>query len=108
MSAAEIMILLIVGIVVVGPQKLPPMLRTAGKWVAKLRRMSTDLRAQSGIDRIIREEGLEKEIRELRALRESLSKSSVINQLMEVGNATNAALRPPPPRPAVTSGSTAR
>ena len=64
MSAAELMILLIVGIVVVGPKRLPEMMRKAGQYVAKLRRLSTDLRNQSGIDRILREEGLEKEIRE--------------------------------------------
>ena len=52
MSAGEITILLIVGIVVVGPQKLPGMMRTAGQWVTRLRRMSSDLRSQSGIDRI--------------------------------------------------------
>jgi len=56
MSAAEMITLLIVGIVVVGPKKLPTMMRTAGQWVSKMRRMSSDLRSQSGIDRIIREE----------------------------------------------------
>lgn len=68
MSLGEIMVLLIVGIVVVGPKNLPSMMRTAGQWVTKLRRMSTDLRSQSGIDDLIRHEGLEKEIAELRGL----------------------------------------
>ncbi|NUP09047.1 MAG: hypothetical protein HOW73_23600 [Polyangiaceae bacterium] len=86
MSAAEMMILLIVGIVVVGPKRLPEMMRKAGQYVAKLRRLSTDLRAQSGIDRILREEGLEKEIRELRALRESLSKHALFDSLVNAAN----------------------
>lgn len=86
MSVAEVMILLIVGIVVVGPKRLPEMMRKAGKWVTKLRRLSTDLRAQSGIDRILREEGLEKEIRELRALRESLSKHALFDSLVSAAN----------------------
>ena len=68
MSLGEIMVLLIVGIVVVGPKNLPSMMRTAGQWISKLRRMSTDLRSQSGIDDLIRHEGLEKEIAELRSL----------------------------------------
>jgi len=62
MSLGEIVVLLIVGIVVIGPKNLPSMMRTAGQWVTKLRRMSTDLRSQSGIDDLIRHEGLEKEI----------------------------------------------
>lgn len=86
MSAAEVMILLIVGVVVVGPKRLPEMMRKAGQYVAKLRRLSTDLRAQSGIDRILREEGLEKEIRELRALRESLSKHALFDSLVAAAN----------------------
>jgi sec-independent protein translocase protein TatB len=86
MSAGEIGIILIVGLVVVGPKKLPEMMRSLGKWVAKLRRLSTTLRDQSGIDRILREEGLDKEIRELRALRESLSKSAVLESLMQAAN----------------------
>src|SRR4051812_39228363 len=54
------------------------MMRTAGQWVAKLRRLSTDLRAQSGIDDLIRQEGLENEIQELR----SLWRINVIDTLM--------------------------
>jgi sec-independent protein translocase protein TatB len=77
-SFGEIMVLLVVGIVVVGPRKLPAMMRTMGQWVAKLRRMSTDLRAQSGIDDLIRQEGIEREIRELR----SLSRMNVIETLV--------------------------
>ena len=98
MSAGEITILLIVGIVVVGPQKLPGMMRTAGQWVTRLRRMSSDLRSQSGIDRIIREEGLEKEIRELRSLRESLSKQAMLDSLVDAVN--NPPPLRPPPKPA--------
>lgn len=78
MSLGEIMVLLIVGIVVVGPKNLPSMMRTAGQWVSKLRRMSTDLRSQSGIDDLIRHEGLEKEIAELR----SLARMNVVDTLI--------------------------
>jgi len=86
MDVPEIMILLIVGIVVVGPKRLPEMMRKAGQYVTKLRRLSSDLRSQSGIDRILREEGLEKEIRELRSLRESLSKHALFDSLVAAAN----------------------
>lgn len=78
MSLGEITVLLIVGIVVIGPKNLPAMMRTAGQWVSKLRRMSTDLRSQSGIDDLIRHEGLEKEIAELR----SLARMNVVDSLI--------------------------
>jgi sec-independent protein translocase protein TatB len=97
MSAGEIGIILIVGLVIVGPKKLPEMMRSLGKWIAKLRKLSTTLRDQSGIDRILKEEGLDKEIRELRALRESLSKSAVLESLMQAANKPASS----PVRPAV-------
>lgn len=78
LSFGEIVVLVIVGIVVLGPRRLPEMMRTAGKWVSKLRRLSSDLRAQSGIDDLIKQEGLENEIQELR----SLSRINVIDTLI--------------------------
>ncbi|MEJ7732601.1 MAG: Sec-independent protein translocase protein TatB [Polyangiaceae bacterium] len=91
----EMVLILIVGIVVVGPRQLPTLMRTAGKWVAKLRRMSTDLRSQSGIDDLIRQEGLEKEIQELRAL----SRVNVIDTLVSTATGATAARPRPAPRP---------
>ncbi|XXT24306.1 Sec-independent protein translocase protein TatB [Sorangium sp. So ce429] len=104
-SFGEIVVLIIVGIIVVGPRRLPSMMRTAGGWVTKLRRMTTELRTQSGIDDLIRQEGLEREIRELR----SLSRVNVIETLvtpvrdaMSVGAVISATprVRPPEPEPA--------
>ncbi len=95
MSMGEILILLVVGIVVVGPKNLPSMMRTAGQWISKVRRMSTDLRSQSGIDELIRQEGLEREIQEIR----SLSRVNVIDTFISpvVAQATGAVARRPAP-----------
>lgn len=68
LSFGEVVLLAIVAIVVVGPRNLPSMMRTAGQWVSRIRRMSTDLRAQSGIDQLMRDEGIDRSIREIRAL----------------------------------------
>jgi sec-independent protein translocase protein TatB len=35
------------------------MLRTMGLWVQKLRKLTTEVRAQTGIDEILREEGID-------------------------------------------------
>ena len=78
LSFMEIVVLLLVAVVVIGPRELPAMLRTAGRWVTKLRRMAFDMREQSGIDDILRNEGLEKDIQQLRAL---LRKGTVLDAL---------------------------
>jgi len=91
----EILILIIVGIVVVGPRKLPTLMRSTGQWISKLRRMSTELRAQSGIDDLIRQEGLEREIQEIR----SLSRVNIVDTLMAPAIGATA-VQAPTPKPA--------
>lgn len=66
-SLGEILMIGIVVLVAVGPQKLPGMLRTLGQWIRKLKRMTYDVRAQSGIDEILRAEGLQDDLSELRS-----------------------------------------
>jgi sec-independent protein translocase protein TatB len=67
-SFTEMLVIAIVALVVVGPQKLPKMLRSAGEWMAKLRRITTEVRAQTGIDDILRAEGLSGGLNELRSI----------------------------------------
>lgn len=67
-SFSELLLVLIVALVVVGPQKLPRMLGTLGTWIGKLRQLSTDMRRQTGIDEILREEGFTGGIAELRGI----------------------------------------
>lgn len=66
-SFSEILVIAVITLVVVGPQKLPGMLRNVGQWIAQLRRLTTEVRAQTGIDEVLREEGIDG-VRELRAL----------------------------------------
>jgi len=56
-GADELLLTAVVAVVVIGPKDLPRALRTVGKWVAKMRRMSNAFR--SGIDNVIREAELE-------------------------------------------------
>jgi sec-independent protein translocase protein TatB len=67
-SFTEMLVIGLVALVVVGPQKLPKMLRSLGEWIAKLRRITTEVRAQTGIDDILRAEGLTGGLNELRTL----------------------------------------
>jgi sec-independent protein translocase protein TatB len=67
-SFSELVVVVVVALVVIGPKDLPKMLRRLGKWAGKLRRMASDLRAQSGIDEALRAEGLSDDIAEIRKL----------------------------------------
>lgn len=66
-SFLEIAVIGLIALIVVGPQKLPGMMRTIGEWMGKLRRLTSDMRAQTGIDDILREEGIDG-VAELRTL----------------------------------------
>ncbi len=68
MSFGEVVVLALVAIVVVGPRNLPGLMREAGRWIGKLRRMANDLRTDSGIDDILEIEGLRSELQTFRRL----------------------------------------
>jgi len=67
-SVTEIAAIVLVALIVVGPHKLPRMLRSLGEFIRKLRLFTTQMRAQTGIDEILREEGFEGGVAELRSL----------------------------------------
>lgn len=64
----EMLLTVIIAIIVIGPKELPRALRTAGRWIAKVRRVSGHFR--TGIETMIREaelEEMEKQWREQNA-----------------------------------------
>ncbi len=67
-SLSELIVVIVVALVVIGPKDLPKMLRKLGQYAGKLRRMASELRAQSGIDEALRTEGLADDINEIRKL----------------------------------------
>ena len=67
-SFPEFIVLGTVALLVLGPDKLPGMLRTMGQWVAKVRRLTTEVRYQSGIDEVLRAEGFDGGLNELRSM----------------------------------------
>jgi sec-independent protein translocase protein TatB len=68
LSFGELIVIVIVALVVFGPEELPKMLRKAGQFAGKMRRMALDLRVKSGIDDVLHAEGIADDLRELRAL----------------------------------------
>jgi sec-independent protein translocase protein TatB len=68
LSFGELVVLLLVCVVVLGPKELPRYLRKAGQLAGQLRRLAYDMRAKSGIDEILRTEGIGADIAEIRRL----------------------------------------
>jgi len=52
-GATELLLIVVVAVIVIGPKDLPLALRTAGKWIGKVRRLSNHFRA--GLDAMVRE-----------------------------------------------------
>lgn len=67
-SFSEVVLIGVVTLIAVGPKRLPGLLRDLAKWIRKLRKMTTDVRQQTGIDDLLRAEGLHGGLNELRGL----------------------------------------
>lgn len=67
-SFTELAVVAVIALIVVGPQKLPGMLRTVGDFIRKMRRLTTEVRQQTGIDDILRQEGIQGGLTELRGM----------------------------------------
>jgi sec-independent protein translocase protein TatB len=68
LSFGELCVLLIVAMVVLGPKELPKYLRKAGQLAGRLRRLAYEMREKSGIDEVLRTEGIDRDIAEIRQL----------------------------------------
>lgn len=56
-GATELLMVVVVAVLVIGPKDMPMALRTAGRWIGKMRRISGHFR--SGLDTMIREAEME-------------------------------------------------
>ena len=91
-SFTEFVVILLVGLIVLGPQKLPGMFRSIGEWISRIRKITTEVRANSGIDEILRTEGLHGGLSELRGIIRSEHRTAVA--LDQVGTAAASDLSP--------------
>jgi Tat protein translocase TatB subunit len=77
-QGAEIIIILLVALIVFGPERLPDLARKVGGWAAEVRKAARDLQT-----------GLEAEVEEVKRLREELGVSA-----REVGKALDDITKP--------------
>ncbi|MEK1930678.1 MAG: Sec-independent protein translocase protein TatB [Pararhizobium sp.] len=102
----ELVVIAIVLIIVVGPKDLPPMLRTFGKMMTKMRGMANDFRQQ--FDEALKEADLDdvrKTLSDAQKLNPAHSLREAMNPLRQMGNeikadlqkATTVETKPPEP-----------
>ena len=102
-GASELLLTVIVAILVIGPKDMPMALRTAGRWIGKVRRVSGHFR--SGIESMIREAELEDMEKKWREQNEAIMKAA---PAVEPASAEAALLAPPADEtPKPRSGDTA-
>ncbi len=104
-GASELLLIVVLAIVVIGPKDLPMALRTAGRWIGRIRRVSGHFRA--GIETMIREAELEEMEKKWREQNEAIMKANPMSASAEAAlvgqdpGTTPAAAEPPaPPAPA--------
>lgn len=56
-GALELLVIVIVAVLVIGPKDMPTAMRTAGRWIGQVRKVSAHFR--TGIDAMVREAELE-------------------------------------------------
>lgn len=81
---SELALLFVVALIVVGPERLPGLARTVGRWVAKARRMVTDVKGE--IEREIQVEEVKQAMRQQQGIAE-------IKQLAERVKSINSEVR---------------
>jgi sec-independent protein translocase protein TatB len=85
----EYLVIAAVALIVVGPERLPGMLRQLGKWVAKMRGMANEFR--SSFDEMARQSELDDLRKEVEALR--TGQGAVGQGMVRLGDEANAAFK---------------
>jgi sec-independent protein translocase protein TatB len=101
-GATELLLIVVVAVIVIGPKDLPLAMRTAGKWIGKMRRLSNHFRA--GLDTMVREAEMEEMEKKWREQNERIMREHPADAPPEVERtgALPATSRPtPPPAPSL-------
>ncbi len=96
-GASELLLIVIVAVVVIGPKDMPLAMRTAGRWIGKMRKVSGHFRA--GIDAMVREAELEEMERKWREQNEAIMKANPVLPDMNQMQAPTGSETPSLPHP---------
>ena len=115
-GATELLMIVVVAVIVIGPKDLPLALRTAGRWIGKMRRLSNHFR--SGFDAMVREAEMEEMEKKWREQNERIMREHPADAPPEMeptgalpapaqGPVASPPLPPPPPSPPAGSAEAA-
>jgi len=93
-APSELLLTAIVAIVVIGPKDMPRALRTAGRWIGKMRRMSNHVR--SGFEAMIREAEMEEMERKWREQNEAIMQAHPADAIVDGQVTAESAVLPAP------------
>jgi sec-independent protein translocase protein TatB len=82
-GAVELLVIVIVAVLVIGPKELPLAMRTAGRWIGKVRKVSTHFR--SGIDTMVREAEVEDMEKKWKSQNDAIMKRSAASSEAKAG-----------------------
>jgi len=82
-GAMELLVVVIVAVIVIGPKDMPMAMRTAGRWIGKVRRVSAHFR--TGIDAMVREAELEDMEKQWKARNDEIMRQSAKTAEEEAG-----------------------
>lgn len=100
-GAAELLVIIIVAVIVIGPKDMPLAMRTAGRWIGKVRKVSAHFR--TGIDAMVREAELEEMEKKWKAQNEEIMRRTAASTEAEKGAPV---MTGPPPVGEVAGAST--
>lgn len=92
-GAAELLVIVIVAVLVIGPKDMPLAMRTAGRWIGKVRKVSAHFR--TGIDAMVREAELEDMEKKWKAQNEEIMRRTALSTEAEKGEPV---MTGPPPQ----------
>ncbi len=101
----ELLLIVIVAVIVIGPKDLPLALRTAGKWIGKMRRVSAHFR--TGLDAMIREAEMDELEKKWKAQNDKIMREHPADAPPEA-EPTGALPSPPSPPPPPSASAEAR
>lgn len=93
LGAAELLVIVIVAVIVIGPKDMPLAMRTVGRWVGQIRRISAHFR--TGVDAMVREAELEDMEKKWKAQNEEIMKRTAVSAEAKAGEPVMTG--PPPP-----------
>lgn len=88
-GAMELLVIVIVAVIVIGPKDMPMAMRTAGRWIGKVRRVSSHFR--TGVDAMVREAELEDMEKQWKARNEEIMRKHPNVPVSETAGASASA-----------------